>query len=543
MDSELHGKLPTEGTRICVSSGQLGTIRYVGSIEGTPSIWLGIEWDDPNRGKHDGSKDGKRYFSCRMPGSGSFIRPSSAISYGQSFLDALIGKYVESAHGSLSQEKVTLGSSNGAIEVEVVGMDKIRNKFASVGCLREVSLDNEKVAVCDPVGEIHKICPNIRGLDLSASLISSWAVVAMISAELPILQRLSLNRNRFMPIARPLSSSAFLKLLELQLSSTMMTWEELTNVIAFMPLLHLVEFGYNHLTRLSSDTSPGDTISTIQSVNLDGNDLSDWRHICHSLQDFTGLEHLVVSSNCIKNITPLESEYTPLYRVKGLVLSSNQLEAWSDIDMLSRWFPNLETLNVTGNPITEVSDEARYTRQFVIAKISSLKSFDSAAISSKERIDCELFYLSYISKNVDGADEKKIAEHPQWLALCDKHGKPADAVPAADREDKLSKLLIDLNVYHCSVPLVLHSRMADIAASLSPPSVLRVLSTMKMRIFRLKIMKSLRKARTTATIGTIEIWLKMGDGALARLDDDDQELSWWGIENRSDIVIRNKGPL
>ena len=55
--------LPRLGTRFALS-GYIGTIRYVGEVEGTSGVWLGVEWDDSNRGKHDGIKDGKRYFTC-----------------------------------------------------------------------------------------------------------------------------------------------------------------------------------------------------------------------------------------------------------------------------------------------------------------------------------------------------------------------------------------------------------------------------------------------------------------------------------------------
>lgn len=55
--------LPDAGTRFALS-GYIGTIRYVGEVDGTSGIWLGVEWDDRGRGKHDGIKDGKRYFSC-----------------------------------------------------------------------------------------------------------------------------------------------------------------------------------------------------------------------------------------------------------------------------------------------------------------------------------------------------------------------------------------------------------------------------------------------------------------------------------------------
>ena len=44
--------------------GNLCTIRYVGEVAGTSGEWLGIEWDDPTRGKHSGEHKGVRYFTC-----------------------------------------------------------------------------------------------------------------------------------------------------------------------------------------------------------------------------------------------------------------------------------------------------------------------------------------------------------------------------------------------------------------------------------------------------------------------------------------------
>lgn len=42
-----------------------GTVHFVGELTGQNGIWLGIEWDDPNRGKHDGSYNGVSYFQTR----------------------------------------------------------------------------------------------------------------------------------------------------------------------------------------------------------------------------------------------------------------------------------------------------------------------------------------------------------------------------------------------------------------------------------------------------------------------------------------------
>ena len=42
------------------------TVRYAGEVAGTSGAWLGVEWDDPARGKHDGQYKGVRYFSCGL---------------------------------------------------------------------------------------------------------------------------------------------------------------------------------------------------------------------------------------------------------------------------------------------------------------------------------------------------------------------------------------------------------------------------------------------------------------------------------------------
>ena len=44
--------------------GKKGYVRFVGTVEGKPDIYVGVELDAPD-GKHDGRVKGKRYFKCR----------------------------------------------------------------------------------------------------------------------------------------------------------------------------------------------------------------------------------------------------------------------------------------------------------------------------------------------------------------------------------------------------------------------------------------------------------------------------------------------
>lgn len=44
---------------------QIATARYIGPVP-PKGDWIGVEWDNASRGKHDGVHDGVRYFTCRL---------------------------------------------------------------------------------------------------------------------------------------------------------------------------------------------------------------------------------------------------------------------------------------------------------------------------------------------------------------------------------------------------------------------------------------------------------------------------------------------
>ncbi|KAG7092893.1 hypothetical protein E1B28_009201 [Marasmius oreades] len=361
------------GTRISYL-GDLATVKFIGAVDNTTGTWLGVEWDDPSRGKHDGVKDGKRYFSCRIPNSGSFIRASAKVLCGVSFLEGLSSKYIESFHGTNTQEKVILGSSNGTIEVEAVNLDKIRGKISDLGRLREISLENELIARPDSPGAIQRTCPNIRGLDLSRSLLPTWGTLAKISVELAYLQRLALNRTRLTLLYdRQQMLNGFLHLLELELNDTLTTWQQFQEIIPFMPKLRAVELGYNRLSDLSGSSSPE---TQIESLNFDSNELSNWSSVWDNLGNFPHLERVVLASNRISEIS-VPQYHQRITRLKHISLSSNFLNSWQYIDALSLWFPSLETLSIGANPVV---DKSRNSRQFLIARIPSLTVLDAAAV-------------------------------------------------------------------------------------------------------------------------------------------------------------------
>ncbi|KXN92190.1 Tubulin-specific chaperone E [Leucoagaricus sp. SymC.cos] len=509
--------------------GQIGTVRFSGPVEGTSGTWLGIEWDDPARGKHDGARDGKQYFTCLVPGAGSFLRHSPNIYLGKSFLEALKSKYIESLHGTKSQEVVVLGSSRGAIQVEAVNLDKIRDKLSKLSSLREVSLDGEGVAKGDPQGKIRDTCPNIRGLDLSKSLIHSWSVIAAITRELPSLQRLYVNQNRFRQSpGTDILEGCFNSLAELRLSNTLMKWKDILAVVACMPKLRDLECGYNKLTDASFDLDGHLNLTTsVQTLNLDSNQICGWTSVYLA---FLVLARVILANNQITSI-PFPAPEQGLTELKHLSLSFNRLKLWSDIHALAAWAPSLESLTLVGNPI--MTDHAQNARPLVIARLATLRILDGAVISGKERRDAELYYLSYIVNHGVMAEDERCQEHPRWQELCLRYGKPDETLSKL-APDTLKSRLSELKLYRCSASM----ESMQVVLNEKTEIVIRVLPTMTLKILRSKI----RKALGCGLKANIAISLVMNDHSLVPLDEDrdNQDLSWIGLDAGSQLLCMVK---
>jgi tubulin-specific chaperone E len=191
--------------------GALCTVRYRGVLPGTKGSWLGVEWDAEDRGKHDGTYNGIRYFHClsTSPTAGSFIRPSRTHDLPRSFLDALRFKYVaeETKEDPFGTSKAVAGGfvpSGSVIEisgkvVEEIGFERIRKQQAELQNLRIALLDGLRLsgvtrerhdpgAVAAAQEAVAQTCPQLVELDLGWNLLETWTDVAEICLPLQKLQ-------------------------------------------------------------------------------------------------------------------------------------------------------------------------------------------------------------------------------------------------------------------------------------------------------------------------------------------------------------------
>ncbi|UNI14718.1 hypothetical protein JDV02_001319 [Purpureocillium takamizusanense] len=428
-------------------SGALCTVRYVGRVEGTEGSWLGVEWDDATRGKHDGSHKGVRYFTClsKSATAASFVRPTRPADPPQSFIAALHDKYV--AHDPLS------GQGSGAAPeharpivisgkvAEEKGFDKIRRKLAQVQDLKIVILDGLRVAsaVGPEERRVSETCPSIVHLDLSRNLFERLGPVVEVCRELRNLQRLSVNGNRFQHVLRDEAlehaEAAFRGVTELALGETLLSWEELCHVAVRCPSLTTLAVGANQLSFLS-EPDYGSLTRTLTSINLEYNGFTAVSDLA-SLASLSALRNLHLKGNSIKEMTAPNASTTIFpHSLKYLDVSYNKIEDWSFVDALATHFPGITGLRIAHNPVydaqkdgdTKTASSAEESHMFTIARLAGLKSVNFTHIQHADRTNAEMFYLSRIARQLaavpESAEQSVLAQHPRWAELCDMYGEP-----------------------------------------------------------------------------------------------------------------------
>ncbi|KAL2869872.1 putative tubulin-specific chaperone [Aspergillus lucknowensis] len=437
-------------------NGDLCTIRYVGKVEGTSGEWLGVEWDDPTRGKHSGQHQGVRYFTCvrKHPTAGSFVRPSRPTESPRGFIEALREKYAsEFEQARARQAHADAGGAedvqkpiefNGKI-AEEVGFDKIRKQLAELEELKIVLLDGLRVAgvlthgatreqVEEARREIGRTCPKITELDLSRNLLTTWDGVADICGPLERLKLLRLNGNRFGPVEGDLH---FNGIEELQLDDTLLPWDQLSAAAAQFPSLTSLSASANQFSFIPTPLS-----NTITTLILENNEIASLSSI-KALASLKSLQHLSLRGNCVDAVSERSSEESFQFTasLRSVDLSRNKIDSWLFINSLPEYFPGLQNLRISGNPLFDqpvgpsavtgmpekpmTVDEAYI---LTLSRLSTLQVLNYSTISAKDRSNGELYYLSLIGKELSGspetAESEILAAHPRYHDLCRIHGDP-----------------------------------------------------------------------------------------------------------------------
>ena len=130
------------GSRV-LAGREKATVRYVGPVNGQKGTWVGLEWDDPSRGKHDGSTGGVQYFTCiRGPTAGSFVRIEK-VHPGVSLIEAVRLRYTNQqaegeAAGTAEAQQQPLVHKK--LQFQFVGEEKVLERQSQTQLLKSARL-------------------------------------------------------------------------------------------------------------------------------------------------------------------------------------------------------------------------------------------------------------------------------------------------------------------------------------------------------------------------------------------------------------------
>ncbi|XP_072107133.1 tubulin-specific chaperone E isoform X1 [Mobula birostris] len=412
---------------------EYGTVRFVGKVTSTSGIWLGVEWDNPERGKHNGTHEGVQYFQCSHPTGGSFIRPQKA-NFGVDFLSAVKDRY-----GPEGNQGIQDCQGNPVRwckkPIELLGNPGAETKHRWFETLLIVSVIDCKVSHVIDEDEISSICPNVIELNLAKNLFLSWDQVAQITRHLRKLEHLDLSQNKLMLISNPVSlSDAFANLKSLAIQYNGLTWAQVLECAPMWPVLERAHLSSNAISVLDR---PVGVLQNLTLLDLSSNPLAGADQLVH-IAYLPRLEQLILSNTGLTSLyfddVQPDSKTAMFPKLKSLAIDKNRIAEFSTVNELNK-LQSLEQLKFSDYAMVELEKNSKTVRQLIIAKLEGLKVLNRTEISADERKGAELDYrkkygMDWLKAGGNQDPEKNrpnkefCAEHPRYQVLIEKYGPP-----------------------------------------------------------------------------------------------------------------------
>lgn len=458
--------LRTDGSRVEIGcrlecEGYRATLKYIGPVPPTKGVWLGVEWDDPERGKHNGTHEGQLYFKTRHPASGSFIRPKKA-NFGMPFISAVEDRYgkVEDENAGVEVDELFVVGGKKQTVVEMVGARKVNDLQSQLDQLKEVAVRGMLVYGTSLSHDLSVLVPSIVDLDLSLNLMHSWVQLADIARQLKNLKSLNVSENILeFPLDPTTLVSSFVHVRVLFVNRMGYSWQQVLHCCDMFTHLEQIHTCFNSIEKLCNVEG---RMQNIRLVNLESNKLSDWTELWH-LGYLPKLETLIVSSNGISEIHFPSNGVTDtdmFKQLRCLTINHNNISQWSSINELHK-LACLEELRIKDNPLMS-SATPQTVRQLLIARLKHPKMCNRTEVTSEERKGAEIDYLKRFGPdwlkaggsqdpNKNKPSAEFLREHPRFQDLVEILGAPENT-EMIQQSASLKNSLISVKISCPSMP-------------------------------------------------------------------------------------------
>lgn len=532
---------------------------------------VGVEYDEDGVGKHDGTYQGTRMFTCSN-GRGSFVKVEK-LEFGMSVQRALANKYF----AALLPQAATKSKRNEEVDAVDYVDSKGRDKTMSIDFVGRYDIEQRQqrlegfveMALADTLAGSRYpedvwtgdwCLPNLKSLWLDKTLIHDWSDVAAICELCPNLMWLSLNRTRLeppriegghlavprnapaaSPVARLVLKPFICGVKTLVLNNTMIAWRDILAIDALgvFPHLENLHLAQNGMTEgipeeLGLDPGAGRRpLARLRSLVLDNNGISDWGVLSRAISAFPALEALHLNANLLgenlEGLVRAAADQTPR-RLTALFLNENKLSTWKAIGALSSYL--LLELKVQRIPLTDGEAplaSPMLLRQILIALMPTLMRLNASEVTVKERTAAERYFVS-LAQQKDSRLINALAEScdvpSQAARLQAIHGEVVGGDMTEEGQASRSTLL------HALVEVSL--RPIGVAIVEQPTLKKKVPHTMT--VGELKRLAQLLFKKVPLE----RIKLLLADDGLPfgiPLDDDGRELGFYGVSDLAEIRV------
>ncbi|KAI3464276.1 hypothetical protein Pfo_020939 [Paulownia fortunei] len=411
---------------------RIGTVKYVGPVEGYSGNWVGVDWDADGEGKHDGSHNSVSYFTTRGPNTASFVRHHN-LSAGVSLLEALETRYRTASTKEEEDEMYVLSARNKRVSIELLGKHKIEDKLSRFEELTSASLSYLGVSFPGSPDHVSSTLPNLKELDLTGNLLADWEDVGIICEGLPALTAFNLSSNSMSADIINVPQLSNIRILVL--NQTGVIWKQvevLKDSLPHVEELHLMGNKLREITPVSSTVVHG--FSSLRLLNLENNCISAWDEIV-KLSQLCSLDQLFLNNNNLNHVwypdckkldepyngcESLEESFRPFNSLRGLSLGGNNIEDLESVDSLNS-FPNLVEIRLSENPVADLG-KGGVPRFVFIARLPKVEILNGSEVSPRERKDSEIRYVRLVMSKFHGSPEEIRRLHPRFAELKKIHG-------------------------------------------------------------------------------------------------------------------------
>jgi len=398
-------------------SRRVGTVKYVGDVEGYSGTWIGVDWDQDGDGKHNGSVNGVFYFNGRSQSSASFVR-SQNLSRGITLLQALELRYRTISTKDEEDEMYVLSAGNRRVSIQLLGGDKIQDKLSRFEELTSASLSYLGVSSLGVSSDLGSILPNLKLLDLTGNLISDWEEIGALCEQLPALTTLNLSCNSLSSDIKSLPQLKNIRVLVLNNSG--LSWTQVEILRRSLPGIEELHLMGNMISTITSTSSSDDqAFNSLRLLNLDDNCISDWSEVL-KLSQLPCLEQLYLNKNKLSRIfqsvngtESSEKGSDPFPSLSCLLLGANNIGDLASVDALNG-FPQLVDIRLSENPI---SDPVRggVPRFVLVARLTKVQVLNGSEVRAREKKDSEIRYVRMVMSKLNDKSGEIELLHPRYI--------------------------------------------------------------------------------------------------------------------------------